>query len=221
MDTKTINFRYRYLFVGLFIILTSCYEECSDNIFRQHSDAELEYFYYQPDDTLFFVDTTRSTEHYLTCTYRNIYTDSTWWDSERCLEGGYFSIKPFLTFRFKSNFPFYDQNQVHLTMEVVPINDSLSWIQIDFKDSLGEIYWNYYFEFNNQNQLLTHHYTHKPVDFMGNELIQGKEYQNIYRLVYLANPNGVEFFYDTLYYNQDGFLKFISTDYGYVLERLP
>ena len=101
-------------------------------------------------------------------------------------------------------------------MKVVPKNDSLSWIRIDFKDSLSEIYLIYSFEYNNLSQILSSHSSSR-VDFIDYQLIKGKMYQNVYKFV----CTGVQSFYDTLYYNREGFLKFVSADNGYVLERLP
>ena len=210
-----------YLFIfPVFLLLTGCLEKCPDTFSHEFNDTELAYISYQTGDTLYFLDANSELIYYMTCISRTFSYDSTFFPDHHCKNEGSMHVAPAIRFEFETDFPNHDDDSPNIALEVYTKGEVESNWQISFNSN--DIY-RYLLEFDSENEsfeALSKGYLNViKKEF---NLIQDISYTNVYEISpdqdHYSNQNVV---YDTIYYNRDGFLKFISSQYGYVLEIMP
>ncbi|MBN1950377.1 MAG: hypothetical protein JW801_04185 [Bacteroidales bacterium] len=202
-------------------LLASCYQEkeCPDISDPEFPANTLEWFSFQVGDTLHFEDRGGKT-YELICSSRTEDWDSSFYDNYKCVNGGSFIIHPSISFSFISDFPHFSNKNLNLILKITGSPNSNARIKFNTNDQLN---YEYYFVYKPENnEIISYDDYVTDIAYINKTTINETSYAGVYKLNKGDLPEGsAEFYYDTIYYNKDGFLKFISSKYGYRLERLP
>jgi hypothetical protein len=206
--------------VNLFV-LSGCQEHCLDTSAHFFTEIDYAYFSFKQGDTSFFKDIDHDEIFYLACMKKLIKIDSTYYPDENCIEGGSYHIAHLLYLEFVSNLPHFNTNTLELIVGIKSKGEYNSFAEINFTDVDHYSPYTYNFEFSNETEILFSFTNLQPVIDRGLMTINGKEFNNVYSISF-SDDGGLRNFvyYDTLYYNKQGFLKFISSQYGHRLEIL-
>jgi hypothetical protein len=202
-------------------LLSCCQKDCEDEILHDFTETELEWFSYSLFDTMHFQNEITGDIYYLTCISEatRIVTDIV--TEESCPDGGWNLTYPEMQSEFSSDLPHFDKDTLNISLLIYPGGDSYLSSDITFITPTGG--YTYYSGFDNKDEILKNK---RPgwseVVSKGTLFINGESYENVYAIRWIEDPERIHLaYYDSIYYNKDGFLKFISSQHGYVLERLP
>ncbi|MBN1950815.1 MAG: hypothetical protein JW801_06400 [Bacteroidales bacterium] len=211
--------------IFLISVLSACYQnqdkECPDVMDPEFPQSNLDWFSHEIGDTLYFKDPTRGNLYYLICSSRNEDWDPEFTTDYNCVNDGWYDVSRVLTQVFTSNMP-HVENQI-LKLKLVMRGSPSSILTLLFRNNsnLSSYYYEFRYRYEYDDIVRRTDYS-SEVSFVNSLSINEVNYQDVYIISHYF-PSGVNenLFFDTLYYNKDGFLKFISSKYGYRLERLP
>jgi hypothetical protein len=201
------------------LLLNSCWEECPDTTAHMFTQTDLDWFDFEVGDTILYKDSMTNQTFFLVCNSKVIRIDSSYQASDYCSNEGYYDIRHMMNLVFDSDFPFFENDHLKLYMELGTKEDYETNAWLDFRNYENYLYYGLAFEFDNQTATIET--LENPVQFNGLITINGKDYPDVYTLNH--SEDGIirtNVYYDTLYYNKQGFLKFISSQYGHRLEIL-
>jgi hypothetical protein len=202
------------------LLLSNCHDECADSTGPEFNENDLEWFPYEPGDSINYKDASSGEIYYLTCETREMGIDSSYESfisSERCSEGGYYYYEHYLNLEFYSNLP--NTNAPLYLVQYMAKQVNRVDINILFYDT-SPYPDRYNFFLNEQTWALESvDRTSSGIYFKGSLTINGQVYHDVYLISINEDDYFSEtLFYDSIYYNKDGFLKFISTNFNYRLE---
>ena len=192
-------------------------KECPDEI-SSLSEIHKNYLALEKNDTVFFKDRLRHKIYYLTCKNKNIDWKGIYHDDYHCENGGYNERWETIKIDLFSNIPFFDNTFTKIAIQL----DTWDSFEIVFESldemtlkETGENIYPYHLKFNDtENKLyISGNSSHSSIHYIDSLIINEIIYSNI---AIITNDLGN--FYDTIYYNDNGFLKFVSSDHKYNLE---
>jgi hypothetical protein len=213
------------LFLLLFaLLLNSCHDECADSLGSELSETDLEWFSTEQGDTSWYKDVSDEQLYFFTCTKRKMGIDSSVEGSfvanSRCPGEGFWSYRHYQYLEFNSNIPHYD-SLLFLKL-FFRKGEAKSHIMAEFYRD--EIYdYTYHFWFNDDDKKIEAYpgYAFSIPTGIGYQSINGSIYDNVFSIAYTEDTTINKYiYYDSIYINKDGFLKFISSQYGHRLEIL-
>lgn len=216
----------------IFTLLNSCVKNCPDEVSHSFTQTDLEFFSFEPNDTIHYKDKNSGELYYLTCVYKKITSrDSSFVSDDYCEHGGYWNIHDRMNFTLLSNLPHFNNKNAQINIDISAFENFESWVLFEFitrnlqDDDSGANVYRYYFSFDNKEVRIIKH----PFWSINSEIwhydslvINGIVYSNVFSMNYDSINSGDSYkaVFDTIYYNENGFLKFISSQYGYKLERI-
>jgi hypothetical protein len=222
---KYTTMRLLLLALALLCMALTCTqeEENCHTISHELTNAEIEWFSIDTGDTLWFQDKNSGESYYLICASNETGKDEHKSLTDRCPSGVRVNEYYYLKNVLNSNLPFFNNNPMNLLLYLESVDENLSIVTFDFihvGENSSKYFYITFFD-TEEESLKTHHsYQAFPwhIDSMS---INNRTYSDVFRIEYVERtPSSPISFYDTLYYNRDGFLKFISSRYGYRLERV-
>jgi hypothetical protein len=217
----------KHLTISLsFILLVSAciYDECPDDVAHDFTQTELDWFSFESGDTVFYKDAQSGEIHYLTATSQEFTTESTFNEDHNCLNGGYYDISDVMNNEITSDFPHYTNDFTKIDMHVVTLGLTTSVLNIRFNGyTLNPDSYNYDLLFDNNLKVIratSGGTIISEIEQIDSIRINGNNYLNAFIICFSKDDELNFACYDTIYYNQDGFLKFISSQYGHRLEIL-
>jgi hypothetical protein len=203
------------------LLLNSCLEDCNDHSAHLFTQTDLDWFAFETGDTVNYRDDITGENFYMICTSSETRIDSLFHIDEHCKGGGHYEIRHMMNHVFDSDFPFFENDHLKLYMELGTKEEHKTVAYIDLKDYNNYLFYSLYFEFDNETETIETALSTQPVFYKGLITINGKEYPDVYTLNNSMHGEiQTNAYYDTLYYNKQGFLKFISSQYGHRLEIL-
>ena len=206
----------------LFFACTPEEENCDNRFIAPLNETDLEWFAFETGDTLIFYDAGSESQYHLACRSSIQFIDTVYTANRRCDDGGYAEFTPTLKSEFSSNIPHFEDRNLYAILTIRKPNDFIPIF--DLKLYYGVNLYGYYLGFDSGTEAFKQL---TPINSVptnkGTVTINNIEYDDVYAICFSADPErSMQYaFYDTIYYNRDGFLKFISSQYGYVLERMP
>ncbi|MBN1950794.1 MAG: hypothetical protein JW801_06295 [Bacteroidales bacterium] len=212
----------RILYIlSLMGFLSSCYDyNCPDEIQTPYTEENLKYFPFKTGDTTWYYDESRGKEYYLTCIKETLNTDSIVMPAaEYCSNETYLEVNQGKEYLFSSNIP-HPTDDLAIKMWLSKAGEN-NWIDIFLGYANGSSYL-YNFLYTSNDSLSNREADFSLVRYRDSVWINDEIYDNVYSICFSTRDDiRLHAYYDTIYYNHDGFLKFISSKYGYRLERLP
>ena len=191
--------------------------DCNNVTGPPFTEEGLAWFPYAEGDTLYFRDTISQEVFYMTCTAFEFTRDTSFWDDSRCEMGGYLEIDHVIKLSLTSDFPHSENEPLQLILKGVNSEYRIFTEITLFKPSKKYFYT---FLIDKQEEILISTRL-TTVAGKANVSVDGVVYENTYAIFYKNDPDiNPSPFYDTIYCNRDGFLKFISSQYRRVLERV-
>ena len=206
------------------LLLVSCLDDCPNIVSRDLTQTDLDWFAREPNDTTFFKDAESGEIYYLACESCETGEMRHFVDENHCKNEGYYRIRKYIYSEYNSNLPHYlnDMAKININFETAGISNSgVEFLFTGSRASTYTYFLNFYFKQETETIEETDFYDTPDIIHKDSVLINGKMYDNVFILVFYPGLSAyTEAFFDTLYYNPDGFLKFISSQYGYRLERM-
>jgi hypothetical protein len=208
---------------SLILILSACiYDECPDEVAHDFTQTELDWFSFEPGDTVFYKDAENGEIHYMTGTSQEFTTERTFNGEHNCINEGYYDISYVMNNKLTTDFPHYTNDFTKIDMHVVTLGLNTSMIDISL-NSIRDIPNSYTYHLFMENNTELVRASSDPniaseIEFYSSLSINGKSYSNVFVIGFRADDELNFAFYDTLYFSKDGFLKFISSQYGNRLE---
>jgi hypothetical protein len=195
------------------------YWDCPIKEWSAFTEEDLEWFELTPGDTIYFNDNLGNDSVFLTCVSRKQWVDTTCVEEIQCTDEIQCTSYHFINFGFTSSIPHGNDWYLHLDIELKKLSSSFN-IEMTFQDESND-YYSFWFMYRSDE----HKFYNKvsgAIENVGSININGEDYSDVLAISYSDDGGSYPFvYYDTLYFNKDGFLKFISSQHGYVLERLP
>ena len=216
--------KYLLVFFTASVLITSCLEECPNEVSRDLTQTDLDWFACEPHDTTFYKDAESGEIYYLVCESCETGEVRHFVDDHYCENEGYYRIRKYIDSEYNTNLPHYLNDLTKINMHFETLGQDYSVVDIWF-EGLRESTFSYIlgFLFKPGGESLEEVGDRRISEIIHKEriVIDGKDYFNVYILVaFTWNDEHSNAYYDTLYYNRVGFLKFISSQYGYRLERM-
>jgi hypothetical protein len=209
-----------YIFCIAFLLLFNCCrDECPDYIAHSFTETDKAWFSFEPNDTVHYRDVKTDEFYYLTCVSKEVNRDSIFTEDPYCKNNGSHHIKDVMNIVFTSDIPHFDNEylKVKINLETAWKYESIVIIELD-----GAKGYPYYFVFDNNEERLIDYggpSTTSGVSYKDTILINGKTYTNVYPISFRKDEERIKnVFYDSIYYSKKGFLKFISSQFGYNME---
>ena len=205
--------------------MNGCTRKCPDSIGRDITDVEIAWFAHESGDTIYFKDILSNEVFYLVCTSNVLGSVGTFVDVGDCENGGYYIEEKIIDVDFVSNIPHPQNESTKINILLRALNSSNSRLSFYFEgnNSSSDSYI-YSLRFDTDSELIsstTDPVLESVVTYKESLAINDKSYTNVFIIAYRKDEEeNKRAFFDTLYYNPDGFLKFISSQYGYRLERM-
>jgi len=232
MKRKTINLIYPACLTAILLLLlalTGCRDffgindkECPDIISHELTDTEKAMLYYQQGDSVFFKDKTGGEIYYLYCTSKETGKDGIYHEDYHCENDGYKEEWDIIKVQFESNFPYSHNTKAELYILLETVGQESSRLRIRFHNQSAPIEsYNYYIYdlgfYNNE-----FHYIRKVYFIQYDSLLINNEIFKDVSKIYYENEFGTdqEIYYDTLYINIRGLLRFVSSKYDHDLELM-
>jgi hypothetical protein len=203
------------------LLLNSCWEECPDTTAHMFTQTDLDWFDFEVGDTVLYKDSMTNQTFFMVCNSKVIRIDSSYHADEHCSNEGSYHVRQLMNLVFNSDFPFFENDHLKLYMGVGTKEEHKTVVFLDFRNYETYLYYELPFEFDNQSVSISTLENTSPVFYEGTLQINDIEYSDVYSLCYSMDGTiHTNAYYDTLYYNKQGFLKFISSQYGHRLEIL-
>ncbi len=216
------------IYITILLLCNSCFffdaitpDECPDIEYGQLSETAKEYVPYQVGDSVFFKDKSTNEIHYLTCTVRELRKDSFFYPDEHCENEGYYDKWEELNVELLSDIPFYENTYAKINIRIDSKNNFVIDIEsidrITFKETENHfIGFSLFFDINEEKLYIpSDMFSYYKINYKDTLNINYKIYQNI-----AVINTEIKYYYDTIYYNKNGILKLISSEYNYNLEIL-
>jgi hypothetical protein len=209
-----------FLFSIALTLLAGCQEYCENSVRPPFTESDRAYFFFEPGDTFYFRDTQQNDTFILACTGKDERIDSAFYEDENCIGGGSYTLRTMINFKFNSDIPHFNASSLVIDFEIFKTDSSRTTASILLKVNDLSSY-PFSFRFNSETQSLYSIDNSQPVFDYNALVINGLLFDDVYSISF-SNDGGdhSNIYYDTIYYNKDGFLKFISSQYGHRLEIL-
>ena len=206
--------------------MNGCTRKCPDSIGRDITDVEIAWFAHEPGDTMYYKDILSNEIFYLVCTSNVVGSQSAFIDVGDCSGGGYTIEEKTIDVDFESNIPHYQNDYTNINILLRTLSNSpTSLFRFFFQGTISssDLYI-YSLRFDTSLELISSRpdsLFESVVMYKDSIAINDKNYSDVFIIAYSKDEEeNKRAFFDTLYYNKDGFLKFISSQYGYRLERM-
>lgn len=210
------NIRQIQVYTILLLVLNSCVKECP-NVNYYLPEAYNKFIPYKVGDTIQFIDKNKNEEFYLTCVYRGIEIDSSYTEDYYCLEGGYYNLNEVLRVNLFSDFPFVDNTLLKINLIAPGFELYFYPISKTYINVAGNYENHYYLMLDSIKSMLYDYNSYNEqyynCIFFDSLYINTKCYYNVSVII-----EHLDYFYDSIFINNNGILKLVSLKYDYDIE---